>query len=58
MLQSHLLLLVVFSSFVSVVFATLMRDEGSERLKLGIKMFGGLVLAAIILGWLMFPFPI
>ena len=58
MLQSHLLLLVVFSSFVSVVFATLMRDKVNERVKLGIKMFGGLVLAAIILGWLMFPFPI
>jgi hypothetical protein len=58
MLRSHLFLLVVFSSFVSVVFATLMRDNPRERLKLGIQMFGGLVLAAIVLGWLMFPFPI
>lgn len=58
MLHSHLFLLVVFSSFVAVVFATLMRDDVTERLKLGIKMFGGLVLGAIMLGWLMFPFPI
>ena len=49
MLHSHLFLLVVFSSFVSVVFATLMRDNLRERLKLGIQMFGGLVLAAIVL---------
>ncbi len=56
--MSHLVLLVIFSSFVSVVFATLMRDDLRERLKLGIKMFGGLVLAAIALGWLMFAFPI
>ena len=58
MLQSHLLLLVIFASCVSVVFATLMRDEAGEQVKLGAKMFGGLLATALILGWLMYPFPI
>jgi hypothetical protein len=58
MAQSHFLLLLIFSLFVSIVFAALMREEATEQLKFGMKMFGGLVVAAIILGWLMYPFPI
>lgn len=58
MIQSHLLLLAIFSLFVSTVFAALMRDDVKEQLRLGMKMFGGMIVAAIVLGWLMFPFPI
>ncbi len=58
MLESHFVLLVIFSLFVSIVFAALVRDEPNEQVKLGVKMFGGLVVAALILGWLMYPFPI
>jgi hypothetical protein len=57
-IHSHLLLLAVFSMFVSTVFATLMRDDVSEQLRLGLKMFGGMIAGAIVLGWLMYPFPI
>jgi hypothetical protein len=55
---SHFLLMLVFSFFVSVVFAALMREDAREQMILGAKMFGGMAAAAIILGWLMFPFPI
>jgi hypothetical protein len=58
MLNSHLLLLVVFALCVSIVFAALMRDEMDEQVRLGMKMFGGMVVTALILGWLMYPFPI
>jgi hypothetical protein len=58
MLQSHLLLLVIFASCVSIVFAALMRDDVHEQVRLGMKMFGGLIASALILGWLMYPFPI
>jgi hypothetical protein len=57
-IESHLFLLVIFSLFVSIVFAVLMRDDVHEQIKLGMKMFGGMVVAAIILGWLMYPFPV
>ena len=57
-MPSHFLLMLVFSFFVSVVFAALMREDAREQLILGAKMFGGMAAAAIILGWLMFPFPI
>jgi len=58
MLNSHLLLLVVFALCVSIVFAALMRDEMGEQVRLGVKMFGGMIVTALILGWLMYPFPI
>jgi hypothetical protein len=58
MLNSHLLLLVVFAFCVSIVFAALMRDDMDEQVRLGMKMFGGMIVTALILGWLMYPFPI
>jgi hypothetical protein len=57
-LQSHFVLLVVFSLCVSIVFAALMRDEAREQIVLAAKMFAGLVAAAVVIGWLMYPFPI
>jgi hypothetical protein len=53
-----MLLLLVFALCVSIVFAALMRDDVHEQIGLGMKMFGGLVATALILGWLMYPFPI
>jgi len=58
MLQSHFVLLVIFSLCVSIVFAALMREEMREQIMLAAKMFAGLVAAAIVIGWLMYPFPI
>lgn len=55
---SHLLLLVLFSVFVSVVFAALLRDDLHEQIRLGAKLFAGFVGAALLLGWLMYPFPV
>jgi hypothetical protein len=56
--HSHLLLLVVFAFFVSLVFATIARDEVIEQLQFGGKLFAGFIGAAIVLGWVMYPFPI
>jgi hypothetical protein len=55
--HSHFLLLVLFSFFVSLVFALLARDEGREQLRFGGMLFAGFIVSAIVLGWLMFPFP-
>jgi heme A synthase len=56
--HSHLALLVLFSLLVSLVFAVLLRDDPREQLRFGGLVFGGFVLSAIVLGWLMYPFPI
>jgi hypothetical protein len=56
-MRSHLLLLMLFAFFVSLVFALLAKDEPKEQLRFGGIMFGGFVVSAIVLGWLMYPFP-
>lgn len=57
-MADHFLLLVLFSFFVSLVFAVLMRDDPREQLRFGLMLFGGFVAAALALGWLMYPFPL
>jgi len=55
--HSHLLLLILFAFFVSLVFALIAKDEAAEQLRFGGLLFAGFVASAIVLGWLMFPFP-
>jgi hypothetical protein len=55
---THLGLMVVFAFFVSVVFATLMRDEPREQLLLGAKLFAGFVAGGMAIGWLLYPLPL
>jgi hypothetical protein len=57
-MQSHLLLLIIFALFVSIVFAVIARDDVRGQVMFGSKMFGGLVGAALVLGWLMYPLPL
>ena len=57
-MTSHFVLLVVFSVLVSTVFAVLQRDQPREQIRLGLLLSGGFIGAAVLLGWLMFPFPL
>lgn len=56
-MHSHLLLLILFAGFVSLVFATIQKETVAEQLRWGGMMFAGFLAAAIVLGWLMYPFP-
>ncbi len=56
-MSSHLGAMVAFALFVSVVFAALMRDDPAEQLRLGLRLFGGLVGGGILAGWLLYPLP-
>lgn len=57
MIGSHLLALLVFSALVAAVFAVLLRDDARSRRRFGLIVFGSFVLSAIVVGWLMYPFP-
>ncbi len=57
-MASHLLLLILFAFFVSLVFAVLMRDDPRQQLRFGLILFGGFLVAAIGLGWLLYFFPL
>jgi hypothetical protein len=56
--QSHLLLMAIFAFFVSLVFAVIAKDDVRDQLRLGGLMFGGFLASAVVLGWLMYPFPL
>jgi len=51
-------LLVIFAFFVSLVFAVIAKDDVREQLRFGGMMFGGFLASALVLGWLMYPFPL
>ncbi len=54
-MTSHFLWMVLFALFVAVVFAFLMKDDPREQLRFGAMVFGGFVVSALVIGWLMFP---
>lgn len=57
-MTSHLLWMSVFALLVSLVFGVLLRDTPREQARTGGLMFGGFLLAALVLGWLMYPLPL
>jgi prepilin signal peptidase PulO-like enzyme (type II secretory pathway) len=57
-MQSHLVLLVLFAGFVSVVFAAISKEGAREQMRFGALLFAGFVVSALALGWLMLPFPL
>jgi len=42
----------------SIVFAVIARDGAREQITLGGLMFAGFIASALVLGWLMYPFPL
>lgn len=57
-MTTHLGLMALFSVFVSVVFATLMRDEPNDQLFFGARLFAGFIGAGLVIGWLLYPLPL
>jgi hypothetical protein len=55
--RSHFALLLLFSAFVSTIFAVLMRDDLAAQVRFGARLFGAFVIGAVLAGWLMLPFP-
>jgi hypothetical protein len=50
--------MVSFAGFVSLVFAVLMKDQPREQAKLGGLLFAGFVASGLVLGWVLFFFPL
>ena len=57
-MRSHFLLMALFAFFVSLVFAVIAKDDVREQVRFGAMMLAGFVAAAVVLGWLMYPFPL
>jgi len=56
-MRSHLLHMLLYSSLVSAFFALLMREAPRDRLRLGAIIWLAMVGGALILAYLMYPFP-
>lgn len=56
-MASHLLLLVLFAFLVSLVCAVIMKDGWRAQLRLGGLLFAAFVGGALVVAWLMYPFP-
>jgi hypothetical protein len=56
-LASHLVALLTFAMLASTVFAALLRDDLRSRLRFGLLAFAAFVASAVVVGWLMYPFP-
>lgn len=53
----HFPAMVIFAFLASVVFGVLGRNTTWERVRYGIKSFVLFVGIAVLLGWIMYPFP-
>lgn len=54
---THWQAMLLFAFFTSLVFAFLTKKTLSERVKYFLWAFLGFLVAAVALGWLMYPFP-
>ena len=53
-MTTHLGVMMLFAALVSVVFATLLYDDGRQQIRVGLRLFTGLVVGAYVIGWMMF----
>ena len=53
-MTSHLGVMLLFAGCVSAVFGALMRDTARDQVRLGARVFGGLVGGAYVTGWLLY----
>ena len=57
-MRSHFGFLVLFAFFVSLVFALLSKDNPREQLWFGGRLFAAFIVAALVIGWFMYPLPL
>jgi hypothetical protein len=53
----HFLIMTIYALLISLFFALLWRNERRERFALFVKLFLALVVGALAVAWLMYPFP-
>jgi len=53
----HFLIMALYALLISVFFSLLWRSGARERVALFVKLFLALVVGALAVAWLMYPFP-
>jgi putative Mn2+ efflux pump MntP len=57
MVISHVPAMALYAFLVSVVFGVIAKNTTRERLLYGLKSFSLFIGIALLIGWLMYPFP-
>lgn len=57
-MRSHFLLMMIFALICSTVITLVTKNNPTDQWRYFVKFFLSLVLIALALAWLMYPFPI
>ena len=57
-MTSHFGLMCLFALLVSIVFATLMRDDPREQLRFGGRLLASFIGLGVVAGWLLYLLPL
>lgn len=57
-MRSHFLLMIIFALICSTVITLVTKNNPRDQWRYFVKFFLSLVLIALALAWLMYPFPI
>lgn len=57
MLFSHFELMLIYAFCISAIIAIITKEGSKEQLKYFLKFFASLIAIALIIGWIMYPFP-
>jgi len=56
-MHSHFAALIVFALLVSIVFAIITKSTPRDQIQYGVFVFLAFLAAALVIGWIMYPFP-
>jgi len=56
-MASHFLYMFLYALVVSIVFSLVMKKEKKQRIKFGVILFLCFIGFALVLSWVMYPFP-
>ncbi len=55
-LSSHLLSMILYAFFISVILALIRKNERKAQIRYAIALFLGMVVGALLFGWFMYLF--
>ncbi len=58
LLRNHVVLMFIYALATALFFALLWKEEKRDRIRFFVAVFSALFLGGIILGWMMYPFPL
>ncbi|MEO8033714.1 MAG: hypothetical protein ABI837_04730 [Acidobacteriota bacterium] len=58
LLRNHIVLMFIYATATALFFALLWKNTRKERIQFFALVFSALFVGGIVLGWVMYPFPL